>query len=139
MSYASPVEVVADPHRLHQVVANLLDNAARHSPAGGRITASARIEADTLVVDVADEGPGIPPAERTRVFERFTRGAVADDGGTGLGLAIARWVVELHGGTITVVDPAPDHAGCRIRFRVPVRVVREGRPSGSAPTAGPGA
>ncbi|HZD97170.1 MAG TPA: HAMP domain-containing sensor histidine kinase [Micromonosporaceae bacterium] len=138
-SYASPVEVVADPHRLHQVVANLLDNAARHSPTGGRITASARIEAETLVVEVADEGPGIPPAERTRVFERFTRGAVADNGGTGLGLAIARWVVELHGGTIAVIDPGRSQTGCRIRFRVPVRVVRAGRPGGSAPTAGPGA
>jgi signal transduction histidine kinase len=109
-------------------VANLLDNAARHSPAGGRITASVRIDGDTLVVDVADEGPGIPPAERIRVFERFTRGAVAGHGGTGLGLAIARWVVELHGGTIAVVDPTPGHAGCRIRFRVPVRVIRRPTP-----------
>jgi signal transduction histidine kinase len=71
------------------------------------------------VVEVADEGPGIPAAERTRVFERFTRGAVADNGGTGLGLAIARWVVELHGGTIAVIDPEPGRGGCRIRFRVP--------------------
>jgi signal transduction histidine kinase len=140
VSYAPAVEVVADPHRLHQVVANLLDNAARHSPAAGRITASARIEADTLVVEVTDEGPGIPRGERTRVFERFTRGAAADNGGTGLGLAIARWVVELHGGTIAVVDPAPPrHAGCRIRFRVPVRVVRLGRPpAGIGATVGPG-
>jgi signal transduction histidine kinase len=136
-SYAPPAEVVADPHRLHQVVANLLDNAARHSPAGGRITASARIEAGTLVVEVTDEGPGIPPSERTRVFERFTRGGVADTGGTGLGLAIARWIVELHGGTIAVVDPEPGRAGCRIRFRVPARVARSRQPGDGPPAVGP--
>jgi signal transduction histidine kinase len=128
VSYAPSAVVVADPHRLHQVVANLLDNAARHSPVGGRITVSARIEAGTIVVDVTDEGPGIPPGERTRVFERFTRGGLADHGGTGLGLAIARWVVELHGGTIAVVDPEAGRGGCRIRFSipagVPVRVTR---------------
>jgi signal transduction histidine kinase len=122
VSYAPSAAVVADPHRLHQVVANLLDNAARHSPAGGRITVSARIDAAAIVVDVTDEGPGIPASERTRVFERFTRGGLADHGGTGLGLAIARWVVELHGGTIAVVDTEAGRGGCRIRFHVPVRL-----------------
>ena len=122
------------------MVANLLDNAARHSPPGGRITASARIDAETLVVEVTDDGPGIPPGERTRVFERFSRGGVADNGGTGLGLAIARWVVELHGGTIAVVDPEPGRAGCRIRFRVPARIVPPRRLGDSvAPAVGPGA
>lgn len=56
-----------------------------------------------LRLEVADQGPGIAPAERERVFERFTRGATSD-GGTGLGLAIARWAVELHGGVIDVVE-----------------------------------
>jgi signal transduction histidine kinase len=128
--------VVADPHRLHQVVANLLDNAVRHSPPGGLITVDARVDPGVLAVEVADDGPGIPVGERTLVFERFTRGHAAtrgtsaaaapadrgvgsDSGGTGLGLAIARWVVELHGGTIAVVDPRPGRSGCRIRFTVP--------------------
>jgi signal transduction histidine kinase len=58
-----------------------------------------------FVIEVRDEGPGIAPADRERVFERFTRGERAG-GGTGLGLAIARWVVDLHGGDIRAVEPA---------------------------------
>jgi signal transduction histidine kinase len=118
---AEPSTAVADAERLHQVVANLLDNAARHSPVGGTVTAAGRRDADGLVIEVTDEGPGIPPAERARVFERFTRGerpAGGGAGGTGLGLAIAQWVVELHGGSIAVVD-AP---GCRIRVSLPSAV-----------------
>ena len=68
------------------------------------------------VFEVADEGPGIPPEQRDRVFERFTRGERAGGGGTGLGLAIARWVVQLHGGTIAVVDRP---AGCLLRVSLP--------------------
>lgn len=107
----------ADPARLHQVVANLLDNASRHSPLGGRIVVSARAinAAGGLVIEVCDDGPGIAADERTSVFERFTRGG-SRDGGTGLGLAIARWAVDLHGGTIAVVGDEP---GCRIRVTLP--------------------
>jgi signal transduction histidine kinase len=128
--------VVADRGRLHQVVLNLLDNAARHSPAGGKVHVSARKRtatsgerspspsADAVVIEVRDEGPGIPAEERDRVFERFTRGERATGGGTGLGLAIARWVVDLHGGTIGVVAPEElppgERAGCRIRVSLPL-------------------
>jgi signal transduction histidine kinase len=117
---AEPTTAVADPGRLHQVVANLLDNAARHSPAGGTVTAAGHRADGQLVIEVTDEGPGIPAAERVHVFERFTRGErpAGGGGGTGLGLAIAQWVVELHGGNIAVVD-APA-AGCRIRVSLPV-------------------
>ncbi|MEV0645248.1 ATP-binding protein [Phytomonospora sp. NPDC050363] len=113
---------VADPARLHQVVANLLDNAVRHSPAGATVSVSAARDTDGgLVIDVADQGPGIPVAERRRVFERFTRGDNATrfdrrGGGTGLGLAICRWIVQLHGGRIAVADSA---RGCLIRVRLP--------------------
>jgi signal transduction histidine kinase len=100
-----PGKAFADRERLHQVVLNLLDNAARHGPQGGAVMLVARTSADGLVVEVRDEGPGIAPADRERVFERFTRGERAG-GGTGLGLAIARWVVDLHGGDIRVVEPA---------------------------------
>lgn len=109
----------ADGARLHQVVANLLDNASRHSPPGGTVQVLARVaDGETLVIEVVDEGPGIDPVERERVFERFHRGAAGGgaDGGTGLGLAIARWAVGLHGGTIEVAD---DPAGARIRVLLP--------------------
>ncbi|HEX6341355.1 HAMP domain-containing sensor histidine kinase [Umezawaea sp.] len=108
---------VADPARLHQVVVNLLDNAARHGPADGRVDVRAVSTADELVVEVVDEGPGIAREDRERIFERFTRGERAGGGGTGLGLNIARWVVDLHGGSIAVVDGP----GCRIRVTLPSR------------------
>jgi signal transduction histidine kinase len=119
--------VRADRDRLHQVVANLFDNAARHSPPGGTITVTARPQADALSLQVQDEGPGIPADERAQVFERFSRGSASQvgspGGGTGLGLAIARWVVNLHGGQIAVVDSP---AGCLIRVVLPQH---DGEPS----------
>jgi signal transduction histidine kinase len=108
----------ADRERLHQVVVNLLDNAVRHGPADGTVTVRAFSEAGRMIIEVADEGPGIPAEQRHRVFERFTRGDRSTGGGTGLGLAIARWVVELHHGTISVVDPNGS-SGCRIRVDLP--------------------
>ncbi|WP_380285438.1 sensor histidine kinase [Kitasatospora purpeofusca] len=115
---------VADPERLHQVVANLVDNACKHSPPGGTVTVRARPGEGpgALLLEVEDEGPGIPAADRTRVFERFGRSGTATasgpgaDGGTGLGLAIARWAVDLHGGRIEVAEAA---RGCRIEVRLP--------------------
>ncbi|MDI5939512.1 ATP-binding protein, partial [Micromonospora sp. DH15] len=119
----TPLTGYADPGRLHQVFANLLDNAARHSPPGGTVLVSAAERDGRLHFEVADEGDGIPVEERSRVFERFTRGDRSPGGGTGLGLAIARWVVELHGGTIAVLDPHPESPGappgCRIRVTLP--------------------
>jgi signal transduction histidine kinase len=109
--------VRADRGRLHQVLVNLLDNAVRHSPPGGLVRVTARARGGELVVDVTDDGPGIAPEERERVFARFTRGERAAGGGTGLGLAIARWVVDLHGGRIGVVDDG--RPGCRIRVSLP--------------------
>jgi signal transduction histidine kinase len=111
--------VRADRERLHQVAANLLDNAVRHSPPHGKVTLRARrLEEGGVRVEVCDEGPGIPPGERVRVFDRFDRGSrQAADGGTGLGLAIARWVVDLHGGRISVAENAAP--GCVIRVDLP--------------------
>jgi signal transduction histidine kinase len=113
--------VTADRARLRQVVVNLLDNAVRHGPPDGEVRVSARAGDTGPVLEVRDQGPGIPVADRDRVFQRFTRGERAGDGGTGLGLAIARWVVDLHGGRIAVVDPpAPvGPAGCAIRVTLP--------------------
>lgn len=115
--------VLGDRDRLKQVVLNLLDNATRHSPAGGTVRIGARTEVDSLLVEVSDEGPGIAADERDLVFERFTRGERATGGGTGLGLAIARWVVGLHGGAIAVHDAVVPtgraQPGCLIRVSIP--------------------
>ncbi|GAA4297693.1 hypothetical protein GCM10023178_69280 [Actinomadura luteofluorescens] len=105
--------------RLH-VPADLGD--ARQRPDGRPVTVTARPAGPPggLVIEVADEGPGIPPEERARVFERFSRGSAPGSGtpggGTGLGLAIANWATELHGGDITVMDTP---TGCRIRVVIP--------------------
>jgi signal transduction histidine kinase len=110
-----------DAERLHQVVANLLENAVRHSPEGEPIEVNAGRDGDSIVVAVTDHGPGIPPDERTRVFERFHRSDAAravDDGGAGLGLPIARWIVELHGGTIRAGE-RPGGPGCRMTIVLP--------------------
>lgn len=99
------LSVYADPARLHQVITNLLDNASKHSPEGGHIFMSSGLKGeDFIFIEVRDEGPGIAVSERESVFERFDRGSTDAAGGTGLGLAIARWAVNLHGGTIEVID-----------------------------------
>jgi two-component system sensor histidine kinase BaeS len=118
------LSVEGDPERLHQLVANLLDNASRHSPPGGTVAVSARTTADRWLLEVSDQGPGVAPGDRERAFERF--GTLGEDsvhsggGGTGLGLAIARWVTDLHGGTIRFVDPEPGGSGARVRADLPV-------------------
>lgn len=121
---APGLTVPADPARLRQALVNLVDNAARHAPAGGAVAVIGRPDArGGVTIEVVDDGPGIPQEDRSAVFERFRRGALdqtpprgAISGGTGLGLAIARWAVVLHGGRIGVV---PVDAGCRIRIELP--------------------
>lgn len=117
-----PDGIVADgdPERIHQVVANLLENALRHSLPGGSVVVAARRQGSDVCLEVSDEGPGIPGAEATRVFERFYRLDAArssSDGGTGLGLAIARWIVDLHGGEIRAERREPQ--GCRMVVVLP--------------------
>lgn len=125
---------VADPARLHQVVANLLDNASRHSPSGGRIRvrAAGLEDGEGVWIEVDDEGPGIPRDERELVFERFQRGGGRSDssGGTGLGLAIARWAVELHGGSIEVLDSDHGAGGASSRIRVTLPAMPPSTPDG---------
>jgi signal transduction histidine kinase len=110
----------ADEQRLRQVLENLVANAIRHSPDGSTVALRATTRNGKARFEVEDEGPGIPPGEAERVFERFYRSDRArstDDGGSGLGLAIARWIVELHGGSISV-DPST-RRGCRIVVELP--------------------
>lgn len=114
--------VPADPERLHQVIANLLHNAVRHSPPDAAVRIAAAASGDDVRIDVIDDGPGIASAERSLVFERFVRGNTPaitgqiSTGGTGLGLAIVRWAVQLHGGRIEVADTP---SGCTMRITLP--------------------
>ena len=120
--------VRADPARLHQLVANLVDNAVRHSPPNGEVrVAAAAVDEATWSLEVCDDGPGIPSERADRVFDRFGPGEDAG-GGTGLGLAIARWVGELHGGTVSVVPTETGRTGARVRAVLP-RVPTPRRPA----------
>ncbi|MEO3811492.1 DUF4153 domain-containing protein [Sphaerisporangium sp. B11E5] len=130
VSMVSETSLSADPALLAQVLANLLDNAVRHSPPGGTVRLESRLTGPSLEVSVVDQGPGIPSGERTRVFERFSRldaGRAAGTGGAGLGLAIAKEIVELHDGSIYVTD-APTHTraagapGCRLVVALPATI-----------------
>jgi two-component system phosphate regulon sensor histidine kinase PhoR len=101
-------QVQADAAKLHDIVRNLAENAVNYSPEGAEIHLDAQRVDGAIAVTVSDSGPGIPPADLTRVFERFYRvdKARARPGGTGLGLAIVRHLVELHGGTIRAANGA---------------------------------
>ncbi|MFF3499254.1 ATP-binding protein [Streptomyces sp. NPDC003247] len=116
---AESVDVTGSRGQLGRVLANLLDNAERH--ARSAVTVAVRREGRWAVVEVADDGDGVPEADRERVFERFVRLDAArsrDDGGTGLGLAIARDVVVRHGGTLTVRQASA--GGALFELRLPV-------------------
>jgi signal transduction histidine kinase len=98
---------VGDSERLLQAASQLVSNAIRYTPAGGRVRVSARTVGDEWLLSVDDSGPGIPPDKREEIFERFTRldeSRAKRAGGTGLGLAICRRVVELMGGRVWVED-----------------------------------
>ena len=118
----------ADPERVHQVVANILENAVRHSPADGTVLVEAHMSGGAVAIEVSDEGPGIPEGEQERIFERFYRADAArtrSEGGSGLGLAIARWIVDMHGGTIEATRPSDVQSdahvsqGCRMVVSLP--------------------
>ena len=98
-----PVVVDADPDRIQQVMVNLLVNAARYTPPGGRISLSVAAEGEEGVVRIQDTGAGIPPEQLAEIFELFTQvhpENVESRAGMGIGLALARELVALHGGTI---------------------------------------
>jgi signal transduction histidine kinase len=117
LSAVSAAQVSGDPAMLERVVRNLLDNAVRHARSAVSVSLAGRDGLAELVV--ADDGPGIPPADREAVFERFTRldeARTRDSGGVGLGLAIVRDAVAMHAGTVTVEDANP---GARFVVHLP--------------------
>jgi two-component system, OmpR family, sensor kinase len=117
-----PLRVEGSPDELHRMVLNLLDNAARHTPPRARIELSLREDGRDAVVEVADDGPGIPAPLREQVFDRFVRGEGPADTirgtGTGLGLAIVGAVAESHGGTVEATE-SPS-GGALFRARIPL-------------------
>lgn len=114
------VRVLGDGARLAQVVANLADNAARH--AATAVSLSLRRDGDVAVVQVADDGPGVPPEDRTRIFDRFTRldqARARDSGGSGLGLAISQEIARAHGGSLSLLE-VEARTGAVFELRLPV-------------------
>jgi signal transduction histidine kinase len=112
--------VAVDPQRIEQVLLNLLDNACRYTPPGGKIALSAYREDGAVHVSVRDGGPGIAPEDLPHIFERFYRGdksRARSSGGTGLGLSIAKALIEAHGGKIWA-ENAPQGGAC-FHFTVP--------------------
>jgi signal transduction histidine kinase len=120
-----PAPVHGDPARIVQVLANLLNNATKYTPDGGRVAVSAWTEADQVFVEVADTGLGIAPADQERVFQMFAQlphTAGHAKGGLGIGLALARHLVALHGGSLTV---ASEGLGQGSRFRVALPLAQD--------------
>lgn len=111
------LHVHADPDRIAQVIANLVNNAVRYSPEGASVQIAARGAGTDALVSVADEGPGVPKESRDRIFQRFWQSESRQRGAAGLGLAIARAIVELHGGRIWVEEGG--ECGARFCFTLP--------------------
>jgi two-component system sensor histidine kinase KdpD len=108
-----PVDAVL----VEQVLLNLLDNALKYTPPGSPISIQARVDDGTVLVEVADEGPGLPPGAEERVFEKFYRGGHGQRG-FGLGLPICKAIVTAHGGRIWAENRAP--RGAAFRFALPL-------------------
>ena len=119
-SAAGAATVRGSSRHLRQVLANVGANALAHTPAGGPVELSLADDGEWCVVTVRDHGPGIPPEDRTRIFERFYRpdaSRTRESGGTGLGLAIVAAIVAAHGGSVEAA--APDGGGAAIVMRLP--------------------
>ena len=117
---AEPVSVLGEHLRLSRMVDNVLDNAARYSPSGGKVTVSVARDGDDAVIKVEDQGIGIPPSELPHVFDRLFRGSNAINHGmpgAGLGLSSARAIAEGHGGTVTAEPGSP--SGTVLTIRLP--------------------
>ena len=121
LEFASPLpEIEVDPGRMTQVLTNVLDNAFRYTPEGGRIVLSAKEIDDQVEIAVRDSGPGLKPEDLDRIFDRFYRtdsSRQREDGGSGLGLAIGRSIVQAHGGQLSA-ESEPGK-GLKVMIRLP--------------------
>jgi signal transduction histidine kinase len=115
-----PLPVEGNPDELHRMVLNLLDNAVRHTYPGASIELRLRSAGSSAVIEVSDDGPGVPPQMREQIFDRFVRGDGPADtsgrGGSGLGLAIVRAVATSHGGSVEATESASGGALFRVRL-----------------------
>ncbi|HEY2804808.1 MAG TPA: ATP-binding protein, partial [Gemmatimonadales bacterium] len=114
------MNVSADAEALRQIFTNVLDNAARYAPAGGRVDVRTARDESMVRIDISDTGPGIPSDHLPRIFERFYRVDPArsrEMGGTGLGLAIVKHLAEAHGGRVEAISTMG--AGTTIRIFLP--------------------
>jgi two-component system OmpR family sensor kinase len=116
-----------DEELLRQLILNLLQNAVQYTPAGGSVTVDLARHSDGVTISVSDTGPGIPDADRGRIFERFVRlDAARNDGGAGLGLPIVRWIAEAHGGRVVLSSSSP--LGSTFTVTLPSTASTEGLP-----------
>ncbi len=130
-----PVRVMGDRARLGQAITNLADNAARHARSTVRMSLRSTAQGATVVIE--DDGPGVPAAQRDRVFERFVRLDASrgrSSGGSGLGLSIVLEVVRAHGGSVRITDAEPQ--GCRVEIRLPHAPAERAEPSGASAALG---
>ncbi|HEY7122292.1 MAG TPA: HAMP domain-containing sensor histidine kinase [Solirubrobacterales bacterium] len=123
----SPLPMNGNPDELHRMIRNLLENAVRHTPEQTTVELTARRDGDEAVLEVLDDGPGIPPGIEDQVFDRFVRGEGPADtiggGGSGLGLAIVRAVVRSHGGSAEAGKST--YGGARFSIRMPLEKAPE--------------
>jgi signal transduction histidine kinase len=125
------MEIAGDPSLLFEAIGNLVDNALKFTPAGGRVALRTLHRRDRLGIEVSDTGPGIPEAERDAVLRRFHRvDKCRSTPGSGLGLSLVAAVANLHGFDLVIEDA---HPGCRITLWRDDIAVRETRPELSAP------
>ncbi len=126
------VTLVADRGKIRLILENLVSNAVKYSPKGGTIHIKASTATGSIVIDVADNGPGIPKEDRDHVFEAFYTGRAAKSTavkGTGIGLSVVLEFVAAHGGTVQIMDG--EYPGAHFRIRLPTNLARDGLPGDS--------
>ena len=136
--------MVGDASKIRAIVDNLMSNAIKYSPRFGVVAIELKVRDEFAVLDVIDQGPGIDPVDRPRIFESFYQGKTPPGGrikGSGLGLAIAQEYALAHGGRVEVVDRSDGARGAHFRVWLPLAIGEVARSSASDPAvtiAGPG-
>jgi two-component system OmpR family sensor kinase len=131
ISDSQPAAVVGDPDALRTLLRNLVDNAVRYTPPGGQVDVAVQQDAARVVLKVVDTGPGIPPEDRTRVFDRFYRRPATSPPGSGLGLAIVKSIAEAYAATVTL-GSGPTGAGLAVTVTFPAAPPDPGLPARSS-------